>query len=289
MKLLVSPFTHPLDNLIIEEVLLRHTDDSWLFFYYNLPAVLIGRHQNPLAEVNIRFVQEQQIPWLRRLSGGGAVYHDPFNANICFVLPLERKYYNRYTPFLTPLVEFLKQFHLPVTVNDRNDLMLYGKKISGNAQFTTERRMLSHGTLLYATDLAILRESLRPTASLSASKAVPSRRSSVTTVAAHLAAPPAWDEFYQALIAFFQRHFAAEPSELPESYWAQREKLKAKFTADEWLYARTPDFILQYRDTTGNLYEITFHRGKAISSTPPMALPLPTLKTLAPTVLQSEQ
>jgi len=284
MKLIVSPFTDPIRNLALEEFLLRHTDDSWLILYRNEPSVLIGRHQNPLEEVNVAYLQRHRIPWLRRISGGGTVYHDPGNINFSFVLPLERGLYNRYEPFLQPLCNFLHRWGLVVQQTSRGDLLLAGKKISGNAQFTTHRRLLSHGTLLYQADLQHLRHSLQPSASVVASRAVSSRRSSVTNIALHLSLPPSVEEFLTALADHFRRAFAATAHSVPDTYDHTEPSLIQHFRSSRWLYERTPAFTFRHR-CNGEEYDVTVERGHPAAGIPETCRHDLTLPALAPTAL----
>ncbi len=287
MKLILSPFTHPLQNLALEEFLLRHTDDSWLIFYRNDSSVLIGRHQNPLEEVNVAYLQRHRIPWLRRISGGGAVYHDHGNLNFSFILPLEQKLYNRYEPFLQPLCDFLRQWKLPVQQTPKGDLLLAGKKISGNAQFTTHRRLLSHGTLLYQADLEHLRRTLQPAAVVTASHAVASRRSLVTNVVDHLPTPPPVEAFLAALVEHLRQEFAATPHPVPDAYEHAEPLLLQQFRSPRWLYERTPAFTLRHR-CNGQEYKVVIKRGCAVAGMPETCPHRLDLSVLAPTVLLEE-
>jgi lipoate-protein ligase A len=149
-------------NLALEEALLRQSDDEneYLLIYINDPSVIIGRHQNIYQEVNLKYCYERNIPVLRRISGGGAVYHDGGNLNFSFITKKTASRFNNYIPFLSPIVRALNEMGFAAEISERNDMLLHGKKISGSAQFTSGNRMITHGTLLFNADLGSARRSL---------------------------------------------------------------------------------------------------------------------------------
>ncbi len=153
----------PAVNLAIEEYAVRYLDAdySYVFLYVNKPSVILGKHQNVLQEVNLRFCFDRKIPIYRRISGGGAVYHDEGNLNFSFITQHTLKNFNQYRTFLQPIVKAIARFGAALEIDERNNLRLSGKKISGNAQFTSRRRMLSHGTLLFDSDLETLKKALK--------------------------------------------------------------------------------------------------------------------------------
>src|SRR5690606_6507031 len=109
-----------------------------------------------LEETDHEFMRERDIQVVRRISGGGAVYHDPGNLNFSFITQYDRKKYNRYDIFLQPIIEALGEMGVTGVQDERNGLLVDGRKISGNAQFTSRDRMMSHGTLLFDSDLDAL-------------------------------------------------------------------------------------------------------------------------------------
>src|SRR5437868_1947700 len=135
-------------NLALEEHILRNRieDDDLLLFYVNAPAIIIGRNQNTIEEINPDVVEERGIRVVRRISGGGAVYHDLGNLNFSFMTRDVRGRFNRYDQFNGPVVEVLKAMGVPAEIGGRNDILAGGRKISGNAQFATRDKMFSHGT-----------------------------------------------------------------------------------------------------------------------------------------------
>ena len=160
MNIILSQFTSPSFNLAAEEYLFSRRGEDFLLLYVNEPSVIIGSNQAVLNEVDQDFCMAHDIRIIRRLSGGGAVYHDSGNLNYSFIHgksgePLSAR-------FLDPVVEALRQFDIPVEVRRRKDLWLEGYKISGTASHLSKGREMHHGTLLYDTDLEMLRRSLNP-------------------------------------------------------------------------------------------------------------------------------
>ena len=150
-----SDCTDPWFNLALEEYAVRNLDKKkdYLLLYVNQPCLIIGKHQNLLEEINLATAGELNIPVIRRISGGGTVFHDTGNLNISIITNQTIRNFNKYLDFLKPILEILKELSLPVYLNNRNNLILDDKKISGNAQFTSKQRLLSHGTLLINSDL----------------------------------------------------------------------------------------------------------------------------------------
>ena len=232
-------------NLALEEYVLRHkpTDEDCLLFYVNAPAVIIGRNQNTVEEIDPATVAERGITVVRRLSGGGAVYHDLGNLNFSFLTPHAPERFNRYDAFLGPVLAVLRDLGVPAELGGRNDVTAGGRKISGNAQFTTLTRMFSHGTLLVDADLDAVAAALRPRPGKVESKGVKSVRSRVANVAEF--APGLTVGRLRALI--LERLFGtADPERLPllplgDDDWAAVDALvAAKYGNDAWTYGEDP-------------------------------------------------
>ncbi len=233
----------PAVNLAIEEFLVRETDriESFFFPYINRSAVILGKHQNVLAEVNLKYCWENGIQVVRRISGGGAVYHDPGNLNLSFITAYSFKQFNRYRQFLQPVVEVVKSLGVELEIDERNNLRVAGKKVSGNAQFSSRGRMLSHGTLLVNTDLSQLKNSLQHTAENEVStKATASVRSTVANLSAFLSDDVTTTMLREMLIERFSgknvawRHFS-------EQEWQTINQLaEEKYRSWQWTIARSP-------------------------------------------------
>ena len=150
------------------------------------PTVVVGKHQNALAEINHEFVRKNDIPVARRLSGGGTVFHDPGNLNFTFIRTVEKIQEVNFKIFTTPIVEALMKLGVEAYTTGRNDLMIDGKKISGNAEHVHKNRVLHHGTLLFDSQLDALKGALKADLSKFEDKAVQSNRSEVTNIAPFL-------------------------------------------------------------------------------------------------------
>lgn len=159
--------TDPRVNLAIEEHLLRtfDTEEDILLFYINQPSIIIGRNQNTIEEINQEYVEKNGIIVVRRLSGGGAVYHDLGNLNFSFITQNQAENIHNFRKFTAPVIEVLRKMGVPAELSGRNDIVVDGRKISGNAQYIAGRRMVSHGTLLLNSDLEQVVEALNVKAS----------------------------------------------------------------------------------------------------------------------------
>ncbi len=147
--------TDPRVNLAIEEYVLRYFDRryTYVLFYVNEPSLIIGRNQDTVDVINLPYVLDRRIHVVRRLSGGGTVYHDAGNLNFSFITDSGPDRLNNFRFFTEPVVRVLQSMGVAAQLQGRNDLVVNGRKISGNAQFATGRRMFSHGTLLFNSDL----------------------------------------------------------------------------------------------------------------------------------------
>lgn len=153
------------------------------------PSVVVGKHQNALAEINHEFVRENQIPVARRLSGGGTVFHDPGNVNFTFIRNVKDISEVNFKVFTVPVVAALGKLGVEAYTTGRNDLLIDGKKISGNAEHMHKNRVLHHGTLLFDSHLEALKGALKVDLSRFEDKAVQSNRSEVTNIANYLPNP----------------------------------------------------------------------------------------------------
>ncbi len=173
----------PRINLAVEEYLLRHVDrpEALLLFYVNEPSVIIGRNQNTIEEIDPDYTAAHNIHVIRRLSGGGAVYHDLGNLNFSFVTSGKDDLHN-FAKFIEPVVSVLRSLGVAAELRGRSDIFAEGRKISGNAQYATNERMFSHGTLLFDTNLGEMLRAINPRRIRIESKAVHSVRSVVANI-----------------------------------------------------------------------------------------------------------
>ena len=161
MQCLISTNRDIYFNLALEEYLLMHEVDDYFVLWQSEPAVVVGKHQNTLAEINYRFVSEKNIRVARRLSGGGTVYHDQGNLNFTYIANGEPGKLVDFKRFIEPVIHFLGTLGIDAQQGLKNEILVRGKKISGNAEHVYKNRVLHHGTLLFHSDLHLLRECLR--------------------------------------------------------------------------------------------------------------------------------
>lgn len=245
--------TDPRINLAIEEHVLRNfsPDEEYLMLYINEPSVIMGKHQNVYEEVHVDFVQENDIKVVRRVSGGGTVYHDLGNLNFSFLVPHDTSKLNNYRYFLNPIVEALKALGVPAEINPRNDIVVAGKKISGNAQFSTTKRMVSHGTLLFNSEIIHLAQSLKVKTSNIQSKSIKSVRSPVANIQEYLTAEQQalldMEQFKKRLLAqVFDTQGTIPTYQLTPADWEVVNRLvEEKYSTWEWNFARSPKFEMK--------------------------------------------
>lgn len=239
--------TDPRLNLAIEEHLLRNVQlaEPLLLFYINAPSVIIGRNQNSIEEIDPDFVRANQIHVVRRLSGGGAVYHDLGNLNFSFITQGRQDLHN-FDKFTRPVVDVLQTLGVAASLQGKSDIFVDGKKISGNAQYAATGRMFSHGTILFDTNLENMLRAINPRQMKIESKAVQSIRSFVTNVREHLAEDMDIASLRQALL---HRIFDGDDFpvyELTDSDWEQiREIATQRYMTWDWNYGRSPAFNIQ--------------------------------------------
>lgn len=236
--------TDPRLNLALEEHVLRHRfpGEECLLFYINEPSIIIGRNQNTIEEIDPDAVEARGIHVVRRISGGGAVYHDLGNLNFSFIAPYAKQRFNRYEAFTRPVVMVLRELGVPAELGGRNDLVADGRKISGNAQFVTGDRMFSHGTVLVDTDLDVMPTVLTPKPGKIESKGHKSVRSRVANIREFLREPLSADELRARLLeGIFGDPEPRERLELTEDDWeAVRHLAETKYGTWEWNVGKSP-------------------------------------------------
>lgn len=243
--------TDPRTNIALETYLVenRLTDQPLLLFYINEPSIIIGRNQNTVEEVNQRYVEEHGIHVVRRMSGGGAVYHDLGNFSYCFIQE-EHGPARDFSVFTRPVIEALHQMGVAdARLEGRNDLLIDGKKFSGNAMYIRNGRMTAHGTILYDADLDAVTAALKPRADKIESKGIKSVRSRVTNIRPYVA-----DAYQHLNTREFRDHLLLRifgvnsRADVPEytlstDDWAQVAAIRAeRFANWDWNYGRSPAF-----------------------------------------------
>lgn len=263
----VPPSTDPALNLAMEELCLLElpTGPAYFLLYVNRPSIVIGKHQNAVAEINTDIVEERGIPVLRRFSGGGAVYHDQGNLNFSFIRRYEPRYFNNYGLSTGLVAKALQQMGVPAELNARGDILVNGAKVSGNAQAVRRDRMVSHGTLLFRSQLDAIGPAIHPKPGTFSSHARPSVRSSVANIGDHL--PPSMDMegFKTALLGhLFPDAQLLVPVPLDHGFLPRAQALAdEKYRSWEWNFGRSPDFGLRRAQQLGNLLvELQLHVAK---------------------------
>jgi lipoate-protein ligase A len=249
---IVNNSTDPYFNMALEEYIVKQMDDSQNYFmlWQNQPAVIVGRNQNTIEEINQSYIKEHGIIVMRRLSGGGAVYHDHGNLNFTFVLN-DNKDFANFEKFTRPVINALGRLGIVAENNSRNDISIDGRKFSGNAQFKYKNRLLHHGTILFNSNIEAMVQALNPSGAKISSKGIKSVRSRVTNICEHLSVPVSIEEFKQVLTEEVLRE---EPNSV--SYHLNQADQQAinqlrndKYATWAWVYGTSPPYNLRKTGT----------------------------------------
>ncbi len=243
--------TDPRINLAIEEYVLKTMDvdkDSFLLFYINEPSIIIGKNQNTVEEIDTEYVDANGIHVVRRLSGGGAVYHDLGNLNFSFIAKDDGESFRNFKKFTEPVIEALTEMGVKAELLGRNDILVDGRKISGNAQFATNGRMFSHGTLMFDTEIEGVVSALKVRKDKIESKGIKSIRSRVANISEYLKEPMTIEQFRMAILkSIFGGEEKIQYAELTEEDWAKIHELSAERYANwDWNYGKSPKFNMQH-------------------------------------------
>ncbi len=225
-------------NLASEEYLLKHTDNYYIYLWINDKAVIVGTNQNAIEEVNLAYTEKAGVKVVRRLTGGGTVYHD--KGNICYTIiaPYDgsEEYYKKFT---NPIIEYLKGLSIDAKFTGRNDIVIEDKKISGNAQTVYKNRIMHHGTILFDTDVNELQKCLKPSKIKMQSKGIKSVKSRVTNICEHLKTQMSIIEFKNRLKNKFLKDCV--PYEFTKEDKENIQKLiDEKYSKYEWNIGRSP-------------------------------------------------
>jgi len=239
----------PFFNLAIDEFLLKNSKEEYMILGINDPSVIIGKHQSAHREVNTKFVIDNKIPVIRRISGGGTVFHDKGNLNFTFIRQSENGKQVDFRKYTQPVIDFLISLGVEAKFEGKNDLKVNGLKISGNAEHVHGNRVLHHGTLLFSTSMEILRNSLRKDTSCYASRAVVSKPSPVLNLKEKLTSLKDINEFRAEMINYFLNNFSdIVPYKLTQSETEESESIAdSKYKTWEWNWAYGPEYTFNNR------------------------------------------
>ncbi|MES1037044.1 lipoate--protein ligase [Bacillus pumilus] len=240
----------PMINLAIEEYCLKYLDpeETYLLFYINQPSIIIGKNQNTIEEINTKYVEDNGIKVVRRLSGGGAVYHDKGNLNFSFITKDDGDSFHNFKKFTEPVIQALEKLGVKAELSGRNDIMADGRKISGNAQFATRGRIFSHGTLLFDSEIEHVVSALNVKKEKIESKGIKSIRSRVANINELMDQKMTTEEFRKILLSYiFDTDGDVPQYQLTEKDWEKIHEIsRERYQKWEWNYGRSPKFNLQH-------------------------------------------
>lgn len=243
--------TDPRINLAIEEYVLKNMDidkDSFLLFYINEPSIIIGKNQNTVEEINTEYVDANGIHVVRRLSGGGAVYHDLGNLNFSFITKDDGESFRNFKKFTEPVIKALADMGVKAELLGRNDILVEGRKVSGNAQFATQGRMFTHGTLMFDTEIERVVSALKVRKDKIESKGIKSIRSRVANISEFIEGPMTIEQFRMEILkSIFEGEENIQYWELTDEDWDNIRALSAERYGNwDWNYGKSPKFNMQH-------------------------------------------
>ena len=245
MLLINSPSHNAYFNIASEEYLLTRfpTEDLFLL-YVNAPSIIVGKFQNTLAEINLDYVQEKEIKVVRRMSGGGAVYHDLGNLNFSFHTLLGQNDFGDFSFFTKPVLTMLNDLGVPAELKGRNDLLVEGKKFSGNAKLARQGKMIQHGTILLDSEMEVLGEALKVNPLKFIDKATKSNRGRVTNLIEYLDKSTTTEHLKELLTAeIIKNNPEAENYEFtPEDMEGIQHLMTEKYETWDWNFGFSPNY-----------------------------------------------
>ncbi len=247
MLIVNRPQTDPYFNIAAEEYLLKTVAEDCFMVWRNDVSIIVGKHQNALAEINYPFVKEHHIPVIRRISGGGTVFHDPGNLNFSFIAQGEREKLVDYRKFTDPIITVLNQLGVPARFEGKNDIKVNGLKISGNAEHVYKNRVLHHGTLLFSSDLGLLKKALKADSERFSDKAIKSVKSKVSNISDFLNEPISIADFSGLILQYLKnannnsRFYSLTSSDVSSI----QQLVNEKYTTWKWNFGYSPQYELE--------------------------------------------
>jgi lipoate-protein ligase A len=258
--------TDPYFNLAVDEYIFKHIDEDCFMLWRNDNAIIVGKHQNTLSEINVDYVQEKGIKVVRRMSGGGAVYHDLGNLNFTFTKTNQEAGQVDFHLYTQPILDVLKELGVNAEFQGRNDLVIDGRKFSGNAEYILKNKVLHHGTILFSSHMPDISGALKVNPLKFKDKAVKSVPKRVTNVMDHLSEPISLEDFTQRVMNHIvNTHEGCHPYTLTETDIKAIEKIRdEKYRQWDWNYGHSPDYNFQQgvRSQGGTLeMHLDVHKG----------------------------
>jgi len=234
--------TDPAWNLAVEEYVFDRLprNKMYVMLWQNDNAIIIGKHQNTLAEINESYVKEKGIRVVRRLSGGGAVYHDMGNLNFTVIADAEGDSLD-FGRFCDIVIRALAKAGVTAERNGRNDMTIHGKKFSGNAQYIRQGRVMHHGTILFDSNMSVLSGALQVDPAKIQAKGIKSVRSRVTNVRPCLPEDLTLEQFRRFLLESILEEFPGEAYDLTEEDLAAIAAIRdRRYNTWQWNYGASP-------------------------------------------------
>jgi lipoate-protein ligase A len=239
----------PFFNLACEEYLFRNFKEELLIIYINRPSVIVGKHQNAYEEVNLKYIRDNNLPVIRRISGGGSVYHDEGNINFTFMRNREDGKQVSFIEHTRPIISFFEKHGLSPYVGGKNEIREDGLKFSGNAEHVFKNRLLHHGTILFSSDLSNLKNALRKGSGRYSSRAVQSNRTVVGNLSERLKGFKTAEELKISLEKYLSGNFydTNRYSLSDNDKLLVQELIENKYSTEDWNYGYGPDY--KFRNT----------------------------------------
>ena len=259
--------TNPYFNLAAEEYVLKEFQEECFMLWRNEPSIIVGKNQNTLAEINLDYVRQHKIPVVRRLSGGGAVFHDLGNLNFTFIVNEDVSSFSDFERFTQPIIDVLRKLFVNAEFSGRNDITIDGKKISGNAQYYYKTRILHHGTLLFSSSITDLSAALKVRPVKFEDKGVKSVSKRVTNISEHLKEPITIEQFIDLIMNHIREQTGgSEMYEFTLEDIQKIEKLvREKYSTWEWNFGTSPDYSFKNeKKFTGGTVEVNLNVEKGI-------------------------
>lgn len=235
-------------NLALEEYVFDclPKDESYFWLWQNDNTIVVGKHQNTAEEINASFVKAHNINVVRRLSGGGAVYHDLGNVNFTFIANTGNIETLNLQAYCLPVVNTLNKMGVKVELSGRNDLSIEGKKISGNSQYVKNGRIMHHGTLLYDSDLSVVSDALKVSSDKYTSKGFRSVSSRVTNIRPYLPEDMSIESFKNSLRSYMLTNNEGKVYHLTENDLDIIEDIQSKrYQSWDWTYGSSPTYCVK--------------------------------------------